>query len=380
MTRPSPAVATPLWILAVVAAIFLLRMAAPLLIPIIVAVLISYALDPIVSWAARHHVPRTLAATLLMLLIVGGIGWGAYSLQDNAKAAVQGLPEAAMRARQFLARSQNTTPARELRETVDVLNGTSEADQAAGGTQPAAPRGGQSGTARSPGTRSASPPARSTERPPQSERDPSAVAVGSGEGSPTGAIAAFIQRALGSTLALAGNATVVGFLTLFLLIGSGHFRTRAIEVAGADPERRQMMAKMVDDINTQIQRYLVVQLITASIVGVVTWLVLAWMGIGQALVWGMLAGLLNAIPYFGPIVVSGGLFAVALVQGDHAGDARPGRTDAHARHLHRPAVLLVAVGRMGNVAGRPHACRHQVGRGSRRAAETAQPSDGSLSI
>jgi predicted PurR-regulated permease PerM len=39
-----------------------------------------------------------------------------------------------------------------------------------------------------------------------------------------------------------------------------------------------------------------------------------WMGISQALVWGMIAGLLNAIPYFGPVVVSGGLLAVALVQ------------------------------------------------------------------
>jgi predicted PurR-regulated permease PerM len=278
MTQRSLNMGIPVWTLAVVAAIFLLRAAAPLLIPMIVAVLISYALDPFVTWMTRHHVPRALGATLLMLCIVGGIGFGVYALQDNAKAAVQGLPEAAMRARRFLAKSQETTPARELQQTVDVLSGDAEKREPS-----------QSGTT------------------PRS-------AGGGTDASPTSALAGFIQRALGSTLALAGNATVVGFMTLFLLIASGHFRTRAIEVAGADPDRRRVMAKVVDDINTQIERYLLVQLVTAVVVAVATWIVLLWMGISQALVWGLLAGLLNAIPYFGPVVVSGGLFAVALVQ------------------------------------------------------------------
>jgi predicted PurR-regulated permease PerM len=297
MTRQRPGVQTPLWVLAIVASIFLLRSASSLLIPIIVAVLISYALDPIVTWMARYRIPRTLAATLLMLLIVGGAGWGVYSLQDNAKEAVKGLPEAAVRARRFLAKSQETTPARELRQTVEVLNGGAEPGHPADAAQS---RGAQS--------------APSVDRRVPSGAEPAAPSDSTADASPTSAIASWLQRALGSSMALAGNATVVGFLTLFLLIASGHFRTRAIEVAGADPERRRVMAKVVDDINTQIQRYLLVQLATASLVAVVTWGVLAWMGISQALVWGILAGLLNAIPYFGPVIVSGGLFAVALVQ------------------------------------------------------------------
>ncbi len=38
------------------------------------------------------------------------------------------------------------------------------------------------------------------------------------------------------------------------------------------------------------------------------------MGVSQAAVWGVLAGLFNSIPYFGPVVVSGGLVLVGLVQ------------------------------------------------------------------
>lgn len=58
-----------------------------------------------------------------------------------------------------------------------------------------------------------------------------------------------------------------------------------------------------------------VLLLTAAIVGVSTWLVLAWIGAEHAAMWGMLAGIFNSIPYFGPVIVSGGLFLVGIVQG-----------------------------------------------------------------
>ena len=54
---------------------------------------------------------------------------------------------------------------------------------------------------------------------------------------------------------------------------------------------------------------------TAVVVGVATWATLAWMGVQNAATWGILAGVFNSIPYFGPVVVSGGLFVVGLVQG-----------------------------------------------------------------
>lgn len=46
-----------------------------------------------------------------------------------------------------------------------------------------------------------------------------------------------------------------------------------------------------------------------------TWILLAWMGVQHAPMWAILAGVFNSIPYFGPVIVSGGLFVVALVQG-----------------------------------------------------------------
>jgi predicted PurR-regulated permease PerM len=47
---------------------------------------------------------------------------------------------------------------------------------------------------------------------------------------------------------------------------------------------------------------------------VATWLALLGVGLEGAAFWGAVAGLVNAIPYFGPIAVTAGLLMVALVQ------------------------------------------------------------------
>jgi predicted PurR-regulated permease PerM len=88
-----------------------------------------------------------------------------------------------------------------------------------------------------------------------------------------------------------------------------------VEIAGSDADNRRTTATIIDEINAQIQRYLLVLLFTSGVVGISTWLVLLWIGAQHAAMWGLLAGIFNSIPYFGPIIVSGGLFLVGIVQG-----------------------------------------------------------------
>jgi predicted PurR-regulated permease PerM len=125
----------------------------------------------------------------------------------------------------------------------------------------------------------------------------------------------FLQRGVSAVMALTGHLVVIVFLVFFLLISGSHFRERIVEVAGSSLQRRRVTATIIDEINAQVQRFLLVQLLTAIAVGLATWAVLAWMGVPQAAVWGALAGVFNSIPYFGPIIVSGGLLLVGLVQG-----------------------------------------------------------------
>jgi predicted PurR-regulated permease PerM len=247
----SRAIVIPLWILAVIASLFLLRAAKTLFIPIALAVLISYALAPVVSWLERHRVPRLAGAAFVLLLIVGGAGGGAYALRSDASEVIEMVPTAVQRAREMVVRQLGRD-----------------------WTEPAASQG-------------------------SSDAVPGSV----------------VQRAAGAVASFAGHALVVFFLIYFLLISGHHVRDRLIEIAGPDRERRRTVSTIVDEINTQIQRYLLVLLVTGVIVGLATWLVLAWMGVKHAAMWGILAGIFNSIPYFGPVIVAGGLFAVGLVQG-----------------------------------------------------------------
>jgi predicted PurR-regulated permease PerM len=57
------------------------------------------------------------------------------------------------------------------------------------------------------------------------------------------------------------------------------------------------------------------------IVGVATWLAVWWLGLEYAPLWGIAAGVLNSVPYFGPTVVAIAMFVVAFLQFDSAWQA-----------------------------------------------------------
>jgi predicted PurR-regulated permease PerM len=74
-------------------------------------------------------------------------------------------------------------------------------------------------------------------------------------------------------------------------------------------------SEVLDEIAHQVQRFLVVRVVTAMIVGVATWIALSWLGAPAAGLWSAAAAILNSIPFFGPLIVSVGLAAVGLISG-----------------------------------------------------------------
>ena len=63
-----------LTVIAIVAAVFALQYGKQFFIPLVISVLVSYALDPVVSWCAKRGVPRSLAAAVVLLSLVGSVG------------------------------------------------------------------------------------------------------------------------------------------------------------------------------------------------------------------------------------------------------------------------------------------------------------------
>jgi predicted PurR-regulated permease PerM len=223
-----------------------LRAASELFIPIVVAVLASYALEPIVKRLHAIGIPRVLGAGLLLAALVAGAAAVLYAIRADISDAAAAMPRATRRLGEWMGAG---TVAREAERTV-----------------------------------------RSAET---------------------------IQVAAGWVAAAAGQMTIVVFLTYFLLIAGHHFKRRFVELAGPRLESQRITVTVLDDISEQIQRFLLVQVFTASIVAVATWVALRWVGVEQAAVWSILAGIFNSIPYFGPVIVSGGLFGVAFLQFSH---------------------------------------------------------------
>jgi predicted PurR-regulated permease PerM len=265
-TAPQQAVvgtAVAVWIVATIATLLFLREARGFLIPIVLAVLISYALEPVVAWLQRHRIPRLAGATVVLLALFAALIWGGYSLRDEARRAVDGLPAMIHKARQIV-------------DTMAQAGGIGDV-----------------------------PPAGSTSPSPEDTGPKPGAAV---------SVSPLLQQGLSSVFTIMGDVVVVVLLVFFLLLSGHHVRRRIVEVAGPDPARRRTAAKILEDIDAQVQRFLLVRLFTSAVVGIATWGLLAWMDVENAAVWGTLAGVFNSIPYFGPVIVSGGLLLVGLAQ------------------------------------------------------------------
>jgi predicted PurR-regulated permease PerM len=110
------------------------------------------------------------------------------------------------------------------------------------------------------------------------------------------------------------QAIVVAFITYFLLAAGDTFRRKLARIAGPSFGKRKITVQALDEISQQVQRYLLVQLLTSLVVGVATALAFWGLGVNNAAVWGVLAAVLNLVPYVGTVVICGVSAVVALLQ------------------------------------------------------------------
>ncbi len=111
-----------------------------------------------------------------------------------------------------------------------------------------------------------------------------------------------------------GQVLVMSFLIFFLLASGDLYKRKLVHLIGDRLSHKRMTVDALQEISLQIERFLQVQVFTSVVVGLATWLLLLWIGVANSAVWGVFAGVLNSIPYFGAITVSGVLALVAFLQ------------------------------------------------------------------
>jgi predicted PurR-regulated permease PerM len=261
--------------IATVLFVLFLQYAQAALIPVVLGTLTFYALDPIVDRIQKLGLHRAIGAGIVLLTLVGATGYGIWTLRDDAIAVVEELPRAAAELRQSLRQQREPGAIDKLQQAAKEIDKTAAA--AAGPVDPD-PGGVQRVQVVQ--------PFRATD---------------------------YLTYGSMGAMALGSQAVMILFLSYFLLVSDDLYKRKLVKIMPT-LSKKKITVQIVDEIGTQIERFLLVQVFTSVLVAVATSLALWWLGLEQAVIWGILAGILNSVPYFGPIVVTGGLMAVAYLQ------------------------------------------------------------------
>jgi len=253
-----PASSWALRALVVVAIVFLLQAAKPLLLPVLIAVALTFVLAPPVRALRRLGIPQAIGAGLVVAAALTAVVLVGSTLATPAAEWWERVPDTA-------------------RRLVDA------ADRVRGAVwTPSAP-------ARKP---RAAPPAA-----PAAPSDPIAERIAS-EG------LTVTRVVLGQMLAFAVEAAATVILLYFLLASEHWLVSRTVEAV----PRRRTRALVLGGIR-QAQREIGLYLRTMSLInlglGTTTGMALAAMGMPNPVLWGAVTGLMNFVPYLGPAVVTG---------------------------------------------------------------------------
>ncbi len=265
-------------VLTVLVALYMLHWASPILIPIVLGVMTSYAFSPVVNAMEKWHIHRAIGAAVLLIGIVAGVGALVYSLGDETAEIIETLPDSVQKMRQALSTSQGDG----AKAVEKVQKAATELEQAAI----------ESGTVASPAPRGVT--LVQIEKPRVNIRN-------------------YLWSGTMGLVTFIGQLVTVLLFAYFLMTAGDVFRRKLVKISPTLSEKK-ITVEVLNGITQQIQRYLLVQVFTSVLVGVVSWLAFLALGLEHAAIWGIAAGVLNSVPYFGPIVVSTGIALVALVQ------------------------------------------------------------------
>lgn len=257
-------------VLMVLAVVYALHAGRDFVLPVVFAILLNFLLSPVVRALHRLRIPVAAAAALVILLLCGLIGVGAYSLAAPANEWIAQAP------RTF---AKVTAKLRPLRRPVEQVSRTAEQ------------------VAREATIASSS---RATE---VVVRGPSVA-----------------QRFFGTTESLVTGVLEVVILLYFLLAAGDLFLQKLIRVL---PQFRDKVkaVQIARQTESSISAYLFTVTVLNGVLGVVTTLLMLALGMPNPMLWGVLAGLLEFMPYIGATLMAGTLTIAGLAVFDSVGHA-----------------------------------------------------------
>lgn len=258
------------WMLASIAVVVAaLYLAKGILVPLTLAVLLSFLLSPVCDWLERRglgRVPAVLGTAVLGFSLLGIASWTAVvQMTDLA-------PKVPEYQKNLHAKLQST----------NAYFGAfvSQATRAAQGI-------GQDVAA-----------ATKTEPPQGTEEWPFTVRVLSSPATPL----ELLGGTFGTLLQVLGSTGIVIVLVVFFLVRRDDLRDRFIRLVGQG--HVTVTTQMLGDAATRVSRYLLMQFLINLVFGVAVAVGLYLIGVPNAVLWGILGTALRFIPYVGPWVAA----------------------------------------------------------------------------
>lgn len=247
----------------------LLYLGASIVVPVVLAVLLAFALSSLVDVLSRRlHLPDAAAVMLAVLATILALGVFAYVAGTQLIQIAAELP------------AYQTTIATKLRDLQGQLGGGFlEGLTGAIGTLTEQLSGGGVLSSRQPG-------------------DPLPVMIADEAPDPFGLVTALLGTLVGP---LATAAIVLIFL-IFLLLGRGELQERFIRLVSRRGYSTTNLA--MRDASQRVGRYLLLQLFMNVIYGTIFGLGLLLIGVPGAILWGLMIMLFRYIPFIGGLLVA----------------------------------------------------------------------------
>jgi predicted PurR-regulated permease PerM len=238
----------------VLACLYTVYLARPVLLPLTLGLVLDFLFRPAVRAMKRARIPETVGAALVIVVLCGGFALSVYQLSGPAATwlakAPRSLPQVEARLRKILRPVERVT---ETAAQVDRITNPKE------------------------------------DIPEVQVKEPGLGAT-----------------LFGGTQAFLETAVVVLTL-LFFLLASGDLFLRRLIALMAGPKDRTRAGEIALEIERQVSRYLYASTGINVVFGLITALVVHALGLPNAVLWGVVAGLTSFIPYLG------GLVAAALI-------------------------------------------------------------------
>jgi predicted PurR-regulated permease PerM len=269
-------------VLTVLAILYTLYFAQTLFVPLVVTFLLALLLSPLVAFLKRAHVPRIISAIVLITLLFAPFSFLGVQLAQPVQKWAQLLPELS----------------NVLDEQLDSLNSAIQNSDKELKT-PAAKE--ESSGFSFFGW--------FDDEPVKPQEDEQNMVT---ERIKQGGLEVLVNMLAAAPLAIAQLLTGLVLILFLLIFGPDLFQAY---VAGlADKDKKAQALRLASGIQNELSRYIgTISLINAGL-GACTAIALKILGVEDALLWGVLAALLNFIPYVGSVIGFGILSLAGLTQ------------------------------------------------------------------